>query len=133
MASPAGYAALIDSPCLNVPLPRMLLAIGEMHRIIHDAGWCILTPRHASPPTLADHLTFALKHEGLDLAALKRVSRHGLIRTCRRFSRSSREQLAHSPIQSKHPDRFPQSRRSIRAAFRYALSTSLRLSPSASI
>ena len=73
MATPAGYAALIDSLCLHVPLPRTLLAIGEKHRIIHDAGWRILTPRHAPPPTLAGHLTFALKHEGLDLAALKRI------------------------------------------------------------
>jgi len=72
-AMPAGYAALIDAYDLNVPLPRTLSAIGAHHRIVEEGGWRIYTPRHAPDATLEDHLTFALKNEGLDLAVLKRL------------------------------------------------------------
>ncbi len=71
--TPAGYAALIDAYGLVVPLPRVLSATGEHHRIREEGSWRLLTPRHAPPPTLGGHLTFALKYEGLDLAVLKRL------------------------------------------------------------
>jgi hypothetical protein len=72
-ATPAGYSALIDAYSLRVPLPRTLSATGEHHRTRNEAGWRILTPRHAPSPDLEGHLTFALKYEGLDLAVLKRL------------------------------------------------------------
>ena len=72
-ATPAGYAALIAAYDLRVPLPRTLSATGERHRLREEAGWRIYSPRYAPPPSLAGHLTFALKHEGLDLAVLKRL------------------------------------------------------------
>ena len=72
-ATPAGYAALIDAFGLRVPLPLTLSAFGEHHRVRHESGCRILTPRHAPSPDLAGHLTFALKYEGLDLAVLKRL------------------------------------------------------------
>jgi hypothetical protein len=72
-ATPSGYAALIDAFELRVPLPRTLCATGEHHRIRSQAGWRILTPRHAPSADVAGHLTFALKYEGLDLAVLKRL------------------------------------------------------------
>lgn len=72
-ATLAGYAALIDSYALAVPLPRTLSATGERHKVTEESGWRILTPRHAPAPNLAEHLTFALKYEGLDLAVLKRL------------------------------------------------------------
>lgn len=72
-ATPAGYAALIDAFKVQAPLPNTLSATGEHHRVIKSSGWRILTPRHAPPATLAAHLTFALKYEGLDLAVLKRL------------------------------------------------------------
>ena len=73
-ATPAGYAALIEAYGLAVPLPRTLSATGEHHKIIEEAGWRIMTPRHAPHhPSLEGHLTFALKYEGLDLAVLKRL------------------------------------------------------------
>ena len=71
--TPAGYAALIEAYDLPVPLPRTLSAIGARHRIIEEGGWRLYTPRHKSAATLAGHLTFALKYEGLDLAVLKRL------------------------------------------------------------
>src|SRR5450631_1406033 len=72
-ATPSGYAALIEAFELRVPLPRTLCATGEHHRIRSQAGWRILTPRHAPSADVAGHLTFALKYEGLDLAVLKRL------------------------------------------------------------
>jgi len=70
---PVGYAALIDAFELDVPLPRRLHAIGERHRVTTTDSWRLLTPRHAPEPTLAGHLTLALKWEGVDLAVLKRL------------------------------------------------------------
>lgn len=72
-ATPAGYSALIDAYGVEAPLPRILSATGEHHRITEREGWRIMTPRHAPEPTLEGHLTFALKYEGLDLAVLKRL------------------------------------------------------------
>jgi len=72
-AKPLGYAALIDAYKLKVPLPRTLSAASERHRIRTENQWRIVTPRHAPSATLEGHLTFALKHEGLDLAVLKRL------------------------------------------------------------
>ena len=72
-ATPAGYAALIGAYGLRVPLPRNLSAIGERHRLVERDGWRIYSPRYTPEATLEGHLTFALKHEGLDLAVLKRL------------------------------------------------------------
>ena len=72
-ATLAGYSALIDAYSLSVPLPRTLFAIGQHHRVFEEAGWRLLTPRHAPHPTLEGHLTFSLKYEGLDLAVLKHL------------------------------------------------------------
>ena len=57
----------------EVPLPRNLSAIGERHRFIKQDGWRIYSPRYTPDASLEGHLTFALKHEGLDLAVLKRL------------------------------------------------------------
>ncbi len=63
-ATPAGYSALIGTYNLSVPLPRTLSATGERHKVYEDAGWHILTPRHAPKASVEGHLTFALKYEG---------------------------------------------------------------------
>lgn len=68
-----GQAALIDKFGLVVPLPETLTAIGSHHRIVCRDGWRIVTPRHQPEASLQGHLTFAFKHERLDLAVLKRL------------------------------------------------------------
>lgn len=73
VATPAGYAALIDGYRLVVPVPATLSAIGTRHRRMEQQGWRIFGPRYAPDATLEAHLTFALKYEGLDLAVLKRL------------------------------------------------------------
>jgi hypothetical protein len=70
---PAGYAALIDAYGLDVPLPHRLTAIGERHRVFTADDWRLLTPRHRPNDSLASHLIFALKWEGVDLLVLKRL------------------------------------------------------------
>ena len=70
---PAGYAALIAAYGLAAPPPHRLYAIGRHHKVVDGEGWRLLTPRHAPENSLAGQLTFALKWEGLDLAALKRL------------------------------------------------------------
>jgi hypothetical protein len=72
-AALAGYSSLIDVYAMQVPLPRTLSATSERHKAQTANGWRLVTPRHAPPPDLEGHLTFALKHEGLDLAVLKRL------------------------------------------------------------
>ena len=70
-ATPVGYAALIGAYDLGVPLSRSLSAIGARHRLMEQGGWRIYSPRYTPDASLEGHLTFALKHEGLDLAVLK--------------------------------------------------------------
>ena len=72
-ALPVGYAALIDACALDVPLPRVLCAIGARHKVYEENGWRIYTPRHEPEASLEGHLVFALKYEGLDLCVLKRL------------------------------------------------------------
>lgn len=67
----AGYAALIEGHELLVPAPDYLCAIGSKHKRYDKGRWHIFTPRHKPDDTLHGHLTFALKYEGVDLAALK--------------------------------------------------------------
>ena len=67
---PVGYAALVEKYKLAVPLPTQLSAIGERHVKTSTDEWQILTPRHQPEDTLAGHVTFALKWEGVDLAVL---------------------------------------------------------------
>jgi hypothetical protein len=74
-AIPVGYAALIDAFELPVPVPIILSAIGPRHKVYQAEGWNVYTPRHQPDPHLIGHLTFALRYEGLDLAALKALFR----------------------------------------------------------
>ncbi|TXL23593.1 hypothetical protein BMR03_01170 [Methylococcaceae bacterium HT2] len=68
----AGYAALIAGHGLLVPAPPdYLCAIGTKHKRYEKGRWRIFTPRHKPNDSLHNHLTFALKHEGIDLAVLK--------------------------------------------------------------
>ncbi|MFH1831167.1 MAG: Fic family protein [bacterium] len=65
-----GYTALINAFNLKVPLPAMGALIGPRHKRYHTEHWAYYTPRHAPEDSLAGHLTFALKYEGVELAIL---------------------------------------------------------------
>ena len=69
-ARPAGYAALIAGFRLRAPLPDGLVAIGERHTYRQEGRWRLLTPRYRPRDTVAAHLEFALRYEGVDLSVL---------------------------------------------------------------
>jgi len=68
--SPTGYSALMDRYALHLPMPPRLAAIAARHNPTSTSEWLLLTPRHQPAGTLAGHLTFALRWEGVDLAVL---------------------------------------------------------------
>jgi Fic/DOC family len=67
---PVGYAALIDHYNLAMPLPPRLSAIAERHHPVSTSDWLLQTPRHRPAETLAGHLGYALRYEGVDLGVL---------------------------------------------------------------
>lgn len=68
--SPVGYSALMDRYALQLPMPLRLAAISDRHSPASTSEWLMLSPRHQPAPTLAGHLTFALRWEDVDLAVL---------------------------------------------------------------
>jgi hypothetical protein len=72
---PAGYAALIGSYDLKVPLPPRLTAMTGRHHPVSTESWQLLTPRHQAFDTLQDQIEFALKWEGIDLSVLAALFR----------------------------------------------------------
>lgn len=70
-AVPVGYAALIGRHVLRIPLPPRLAAVAERHHPQSSDDWLLVTPRHRPADTLAGHLQFALKWEGVDLSVFK--------------------------------------------------------------
>ncbi|MDE2495635.1 MAG: Fic family protein [Alphaproteobacteria bacterium] len=74
-ARPAGYAAIIATFDLHVPPPDQMLAIGRTYTLRSEGRWRIFTPRYSPPGTLAGHLEFAMRHEGVDLGVLSALFR----------------------------------------------------------
>ncbi|MGI9090738.1 MAG: Fic family protein, partial [Gemmatimonadaceae bacterium] len=73
-AEPVGYAALIGQHALKIPLPSRLAAVAERHHPQSSDDWLLVTPRHRPEDTLAGHLEFALKWEGVDLSVFKALA-----------------------------------------------------------
>lgn len=71
-----GYAALIEACTLSVPLPDRLALISHQHRRYDTETWAVYTPRHMPEDTLAGHLAFALRYEGVELAVLHALFAH---------------------------------------------------------
>ena len=69
-AEPAGYSWLIDCYGLNLPLPPRLVAIARRDHPHTTPDWLLLRPSRRPQPTLAEHLAFALRREGIDLSVL---------------------------------------------------------------
>ncbi len=73
LATPAGYAALVDTFRVPVPLPQLLCAISHRSRAVELDNWRLFSPSHTPEQSLEGHLQFALKYEGLDLGLLKQL------------------------------------------------------------
>lgn len=69
----AGYAAIITEYGLQVPMPSILSLISTKKRKYTTNGWQVFTSRHAPEETLYKQLVFALKYEGVNLLALKKL------------------------------------------------------------
>ena len=71
----AGWAALVQSFAIRGPVRRPS-CVSEQHvRGSHreEEAWTVFDKRYWPGDTFADHLTFALRHEDMDLPILKRV------------------------------------------------------------
>ncbi len=68
-----GYGAIIDALKLPVPLPLRLVIISKKRRQYSTDEWLVFTPRHQPADTLYSHLVFALKYEGVNLLAFKKL------------------------------------------------------------
>ena len=73
--TPAGYAALIAEYDLRVPPPSRLAAIANRHHPDSTRHWRMFAPSYAPEDSLADHLEFAVKWEGVSLAVLRALFR----------------------------------------------------------
>jgi Fic/DOC family len=71
----AGYAWLIDRYALTVPTPPRLAAVAGHHRARDIGRWMIRPESYEPDPTLAGHVAFAFKYEGVDLAVLAALFR----------------------------------------------------------
>lgn len=74
-AGPAGYAWCINRFGLDLPTPPTLAAIRGKHRPHWEGAWQLFPVSYMPDPDLASHLTFALKYEGVNLAALDALCR----------------------------------------------------------
>jgi len=66
-----GYSALLNYYGLFAPLPDVLTLISQKHKQYENSEWRIFTPRYMPEDSMAGHLVFALKYEGIDLGILK--------------------------------------------------------------
>lgn len=72
-ATIVGYAAIINTLALPVPMPEVIAVISAKNRKYQIDGWRVLTPRHLPEDTLYKQLVFALKHEGVNLLFFKKL------------------------------------------------------------
>jgi hypothetical protein len=65
----------MDRYALRLPLPPQLAAIATRHHPVSTEQWLLLTPAHRPDDSLAGHLEFALKWEGVNLGVLVQLFR----------------------------------------------------------
>jgi hypothetical protein len=68
-----GYGAIITAYKLPVLTPIQLALISRKHRQYKADGWMVFTPRHQPEDNLYSHLVFALKYEGVNILAFKKL------------------------------------------------------------
>lgn len=74
-SKPAGWAALVHAFAIQAPVRRPS-CVSEKHvsrSQRREADWVVFDKRYWPGDTFADQLTFALRHENIDLLILKRV------------------------------------------------------------
>lgn len=68
-----GYGALVEAFSLDVPLPAMLFLVSDKNKNYRTEEWQVFGKRYLPEESLYKQLTFALKHEGLNLILLKKL------------------------------------------------------------
>ena len=68
-----GYAALIDTLKLPVPIPQVIALISDKNKKYEVEGWKVFTPKHKPEETIYKQLVFALKYEGVNLLVFKKL------------------------------------------------------------
>lgn len=71
--SVVGYAAIIDSLGLVVPIPDTIALISKKNTRYEKPGWKVFTPKHQPDETLYRQLLFAIKYEGINLLVFKKL------------------------------------------------------------
>ena len=68
-----GYAAIIETLKLPVPIPENIAVISEKNKKYESNGWKVFTPKHKPEESLYKQLVFALKYEGVNLLVFKKL------------------------------------------------------------
>ena len=71
----AGYGWLVRELGLRVPMPRRLSLVSDHHERRSEPEWEIYRSQQWPGETIFDHLTFAIKNEGIDLRIMHEVTR----------------------------------------------------------
>lgn len=71
--SVVGYAAIIETLKLPVPIPETIAVISEKNKKYELNGWKVFTPKHKPEESLFKQLVFALKYEGVNLLVFKKL------------------------------------------------------------
>lgn len=68
-----GYGAIIESMCLQVPIPDTLSLIQEKSNKYSIKGWRVFSHAYQPEESLYKQLVFAIKYEGINLLAFKEL------------------------------------------------------------
>ncbi|PFG62114.1 Fic family protein [Thioclava sp. ES.031] len=71
----AGYGWLISELDLRTPMPRRLALVSDHHERRSEPEWEIFRSEQWPGEAVFDHLTFAIKNEGIDLRIMHEVTR----------------------------------------------------------
>lgn len=70
-----GYGAISEHYQLQLPIPKILALVSKKNRKYASEGWIVFGPKFQPAETLAAHLIFALKYEGINLLLFKMLFR----------------------------------------------------------
>lgn len=68
-----GYAAVIETLQLPMPIPDTISLICEKNKKYETLGWRVFTPKYKPEETLYKQLVFSLKYEGVNLLFFKKL------------------------------------------------------------
>lgn len=71
--NPAGYAWIVDTYNLQVPMPPRLMAVADRHSPVSTDDWIMLRSRQQPKDNLIGHLQLAFRYEGINLSVLDRL------------------------------------------------------------